>query len=191
MVVNLIGYSVVFGEGLARWWWQNCRSPHFPQRWNGVVIGSPALGVLTLGIRIHNRMWRKRKKIIQILLWEASVSDCRETEKHHWHPLNNPLTSLFSLKKAVSEPLWHVCSNIYTVFVPWGFLPAHIYFCAGGCYFYYSFPDENMHNEYGLWEFLCMVSSQGNGVWRETPDPEARTPTQHSYADFDERKSFI
>lgn len=40
----LIGYSVTFGEGLDRRRWQRCHSPQFPQRWNGMVIGSPALG---------------------------------------------------------------------------------------------------------------------------------------------------
>lgn len=80
--------------------------------------------------------------------------------KQNWHPLNNPLTFLFSLKKAVSITLWHVCTNIYTIFVPWGFVHVHIYFYVGGCcLYYYSFPDENKHkNKYGLWESCIMCN---------------------------------
>lgn len=131
---HLISYSVVFGEGLASWWWQRCHS-RFPQRWNSVEIGSPALGVLTLGIRIHNRMGRTNypdTSLRGICKW------LQGNGKQNWHPLNNPLTFLFSLRDAVSVALWHVCANIYTVLVPWGLVHAHIYFCVGGCCFYCS-----------------------------------------------------
>lgn len=93
----------------ASWWWQRCHS-HFPQRWNNVEIGSPALGVLTLGIRIHNRMGRNWTNYPDTSL--RGICKWRQGNgKQNWHPLNNPLTFVFSLKKAVCVTLWHACTN--------------------------------------------------------------------------------
>lgn len=102
----------MFGAGLASWWWQRCHF-HFPQRWNNVEIGSPALGVLTLGIRIHNRMGRKRTNYPDTSL-RGICKWVHGNGKQNWHALNNPLTFLFSLRKTVSVTLWHVCANIHS-----------------------------------------------------------------------------
>lgn len=59
MLATWPGIVLCLGKGSPTGWWQHSQS-HFPQRWNSVEIGSPALGVLTLGIRMHNRMGRKR-----------------------------------------------------------------------------------------------------------------------------------
>lgn len=73
----LATWSAARKGGLTSWWWQCCHSC-FPQRWNSAEIGSLELAVLTLGIRIHNRMGR-REQIILILL-RGIWSDCREME---------------------------------------------------------------------------------------------------------------
>lgn len=80
----------------ASWWWQRCHS-HSPQGWNSVEIGSPELGVLTLGIRIHNRMGRERNKLSRYF-FERHQGD----GKHNCHLLKNPLTlRVFSQKGLV------------------------------------------------------------------------------------------
>lgn len=62
---NARGAAVALHLTRTRWWWQHGRPPHFPKRWSDAVHGSPALEVLTVWIRIHDRMDWKKIEIIQ------------------------------------------------------------------------------------------------------------------------------
>ena len=109
-------------------------------------IGRPGLGVLTLGIRIHYRMGRKRTNYPNTSLRGICMS-LQGIRKQNWHPFKNLLTFLFSLKKMY---VLH-CAMPVLIFGSQGPFLVHIYFCVGGGRFcYYPFPHEQKEDECGL-----------------------------------------
>lgn len=63
------------------------------------------------------------------------------------------------------------------------FLDIFIFRAGGCCFYYYYFPEENMPNECGLWEFLCRVNHR-EMVWDRGGDLDKHTNTTISLIAF-------